>query len=144
LIVLKPWDRRDQERPNAILAGSPVSISIKRFAASDGLIASWNSVAFADSLAAHLTSVRGLDVWVEKAATPSDFILHGEVTRRDGRLVITASLGRDVDDKSKVWTATYWRAVNPGPDLAQDIAAGVAEAVALELVRRDLATKAKR
>jgi len=144
MTALGPWGRGEAERRSVALSGSTVSISIERFAARDSTLRSWNSQAFANLLAAQLATVRGLEARVEGAGAETDFILHGDVDRRDRRIVITARLGPADDDKSTVWTATYWRGDNPDPALADDIAAGVAEAVALELVRRDFAAKSKR
>ena len=144
MAALGPWGRSETERRSVALSGSTVSISIERFAVRDSTLRSWNSPALANSLATQLAKVRGLETRVDGAGAETDFILHGDVDRRDGRTVITARLGPADDDKSTVWTATYWRGENPDLGLADNIAASVAEAVAVELVRRDLASKTKR
>ncbi len=108
------------------------------------MLRSWNSQAFADSLAAQLANIRGLEARVEGAGKAPSFTLRGDIDRRDGRWVITTRLGRAGDDESIVWTATYWRGENPGTALAADIAAGVAEAVYANLVRLDLNSKSRR
>jgi TolB-like protein len=58
----------------------------------------------------------------------SEFTVRGDVTARDGRLVIATRLYRHPDERA-VWTATFWRSDEITSDQVDDIAGAVAEAV---------------
>jgi TolB-like protein len=144
LAVLLPRRiRSDSGQRQVSQSGLTASISIEPFATPDSVLVSWNATAFAEALATQLANVRWLRARVAGTGPTADFTLRGDVARRDGRLVITARLARSGDAISTVWSATYWRGDNPGVTLAEDIAAGVAEAVASELVRLDLTAKSR-
>jgi len=117
-----------------------VSLAVERFQALDPKPRSWMAGTFAESLAARLERLPGLDVHVSAVGDQhSDFRLRGDVTAKDGRLVIAARLYR-ADEQQPLWTATFWRGDEPSPNLVADLAADVAEALYGHLGRSAIST----
>lgn len=129
-------------RRTAAVASGPTSgltatLAVEAFHTGDPAPRSWTSAAFAESLAARLARMPGLTVRVGGSSFGflSEFTVRGYVTARDGRLVIAARLYRD-SQQDAVWTATFWRDDAPDPNIVNDLAADVAEALYGQLARR--------
>jgi hypothetical protein len=137
------WRGREGS-PAAPVAGIAAALGVEPFAAS-GAPPAWPAALFADSLVAHLGRAPGLTLRHAGGAfgTDSDFTLRGEVSARDGRLVITASLSRG-GERDAFWTATFWRDPTLTIDLVNDLAGAVVEAVYGELARTAVTDKGGR
>ncbi len=101
--------------------------------------------AYADSLAARLGRMPGLTVRPAggRFGPHSEFTVRGDVTARDGRLVVAARLFRRPSGDA-VWTATFWRTDSLTSDLVSDLGAAVAEAVYGQLARSAMTTTGER
>ena len=123
---------RSQPEPTALTEGLRVSLAVEPFEVGDSVPAAWSASSFADSLAAQLSLIRGI-----QAATHSSnarYVLRGHVTMKDGRLILATRLGRD-GARDTVWTATFWRSAASGSSVLTDLATAVAEAVFNESAR---------
>lgn len=121
--------------------GLIVTLAVEPFETADSVPGSWQSVAFAESLATRLSLVPGLQAQTVTAESGSRYTLHGRITMQDGRLVLATRLGRDAKHDT-VWTATFWRNPASGTSILPDLASAVAEAVMNETIRQ--AQKEKR
>lgn len=127
--------------PDSALAadeGLRISLAVQPFQVGDSVPGTWASTAFADSLAARLSMVRG----IQATANTNDgqFVLRGHVAMKEGRLILSTRLGREGSGDA-VWTATFWRSTNSGSSVVSDLAAAVAEALFSESARETLAPK---
>jgi hypothetical protein len=117
-------------------ATNAATVAVETFATTDSGPKDWNGGAFADSLATRLglmnvvTVVRHPDA--RKAGT--DFALLGDVSLRNGRLVLGVRLWHG-EDPAPSWTATFWRSEGPMSRLVDDVATGAAEALGAEIAR---------
>lgn len=105
----------------------------------------WSGEVLAESLAARLAGVPGLAVRVAGGSfgPGPDLTVGGDISLRDGRLVITARLFAE-SVKEPLWTATYWRKDSLSPELVGDVSAGMAEAIAGHLVRHGAGSSGER
>jgi TolB-like protein len=116
--------------------GRPATLAVVPFRTGTPAPRSWAATVFAESLAARLARIPGLEPHVSTGgAGSSDFVLRGEVSAKDGRLVVATRL-IDQSNGETVWTATFWRTDAPNPNLAGELAADVAEALYGHLARR--------
>ncbi len=121
--------------------GPLTTLMVEEFHTGDPAPRVWTAAAFAESLAARLARMPGLTVRVGGGSfgSETEFTVRGDVTAREGRLVIAARLYR-VPGRDAVWTATFWRADSLTSDLVGDLAGGVAEAVYGALARSAVTT----
>jgi hypothetical protein len=142
-LILAGVALRRREMVGPPRAGSVLAaiLIVEEFHAGDPAPRSWTSAAFADSLVARLSLMPGLTVRRAGGSfgPRSAFTVRGDVTARDGRLVIAARLYRE-QDRDAVWTATFWRTDSLTVELVSDLAAGVSEALYGELARGANAT----
>lgn len=132
---------KDATGPGTALAvdeGLTISLAVEPFEVGDSVPGTWDATAFADSLAARLSMVRGIHATV--SMSDAQFILRGHVAMKEGRLILAARLGRE-GRRDTVWTATFWRSASSGSSVLSDLAAAVAEAVFSESARETLAPK---
>jgi hypothetical protein len=94
------------------------------------------SAALADSLVARLATLPGLEVRIGSAGLgrSSDLTVRGNLSVRDGRLVIAARL-YGTENSVPLWTATFWRKESLNAELVTDLAQGLAEAIYGHLAR---------
>jgi hypothetical protein len=123
-----------RQEPVASQPGLSVTIGVEPFETSDSIPASWQSAAFAESLAIRLSLVPGLRAEAT-GASGARYTLRGRVAMQDGRLVLATRLGRDAE-RDTVWTATFWRNPASASSILPDLASAVAEAVFGETVRQ--------
>ena len=121
--------------------GLTLSLAVEPFEVGDSVPGTWNSTAFADSLASRLSMVRGIQA--TSHTSDARFVLRGHVAMKEGRLILATRLGRE-GTRDTVWTATFWRSTNSGSSVVSDLAAAVAEAVFSESARETLAPKRDR
>jgi hypothetical protein len=129
---------RNPPRPRAPAAsGSTATLAIELFRTVVPAPQSWTAPVFAESLAARLRRMPGLEIQIADAGAghTSEFILRGDATLREGRLVIATRLFQQ-EKRSPVWTATYWASDTASTSLVQEVASGVAEALYGQLARR--------
>ena len=134
------WTLKGLNRPEpaALAEGLRVSLAVEPFEVGDSVPAEWSAASFADSLAAQLSLIRGIN-----AATHSSnarYVLRGHVTMKDGRLILATRLGRD-GARDTVWTATFWRSATSGNTVLTDLAQAVAEAVFTESTKEPFTQK---
>lgn len=109
--------------------GLAATLSVEAFHTIGPATRNWASMAFAESLATALARMPGLEVRVDSGGSrPAQFALRGDVSARDGRLVIATRLFRS-GERGAVWTATFWRSDGPNPTFAREVAADVGEAL---------------
>lgn len=123
-------------------SGLTATIGVEPFRSVAPNPAGWVSGVFADSLSTHLSRLRGLRV-IRDHQEPADFILRGDVTVRDARLVMSVRLSRP-GEPSATWTSTFWRSNWNGSNLVQDVAAAVAEALYADVARRAITERKSR
>ena len=119
-----PW--RNRPEPAPIGDGLRVSLSVEPFEVGDSVPAQWSATGFADSLAAQLSLIRGIEAVAQ--SSNAHYVLRGHVSMKDGRLILATRLGRD-GARDTVWTATFWRSAASGSSVLTDLAQAVAEAV---------------
>lgn len=124
-------------------AGLTASITVEPFRATAPAPKGWAPEVFAESLATRLALVQGLRVTHGALGAATEYALRGDVSTRDGRLIMATRLWR-AGEPSAVWTATFWRDDGPNRNLVEDIATGVAEALYADITHRALTTKEKR
>jgi hypothetical protein len=130
---------KDEREPSQVPSpGLNISLDVEPFAVGDSVGESWDAVGFADSLAAQLSMVRGIQATTGGSSTR--FVLRGNVAMKEGRLILATQLGRD-GERDTIWTATFWRSATSGSSVLSDLAAAVAEAVFSESARESLASK---
>lgn len=130
---------KDGREPSQVLPpGLSISLAIEPFEVGDSVGGNWDAVGFADSLAAQLSTVRGIQA--TSGASNARFVLRGHVAMKEGRLILATRLGRE-GERDTVWTATFWRSATSGSSVLSDLAAAVAEAVFSESTRESLASK---
>lgn len=112
--------------PAAATEGLHVSLTVEPFETSDSVPAFWNAASFADSLATQLSLIRGIRATTQSART--NYVLHGHVTMKDGRLILATRLGHH-GARDTVWTATFWRSATASNTVLTDLAQAVAEAM---------------
>lgn len=121
------------------------TVAVEPFAIADSGPKNWDGGAFADSVAARLQLMNVVTVArhpdARKAGT--DFALLGDVSSRNGRLVLGVRLWHG-DDPAPAWTATFWRSDGPVSRLVDDVATGAAEALGAEIARMSVSKGAKR
>ena len=142
MVAAVAWLRRDIGVRARGPSGS-TSLAIQPFTVLDAQSVTWNSIAFADSLAARLGQLDGLSTEVTGARAGADFTLSGDVRLSDGRLVISTRLVHS-RDRTTVWSGTFWRSQNPTHNFVDDVAAGVAQALYADVARRALTTTRER
>ena len=129
---------REPDRPGQrTLDTTVVTLAIEPFRTLAPAPQAWRADAFAESLATRLMHMPGLAVRLVPAgsARTTDFILRGDVTTREGRLVIETRL-YEAAGGAPVWTATYWRDDQVTSRSVKDVAGGAAEALYGQLARR--------
>jgi len=131
-VLIREPDRPGQ-RP---LDTSVVTLAIEPFRTRAPAPQAWRADEFAASLATRLMHMPGLEVRLVPtgAARTTDFILRGDVTAREGRLVIETRLF-EAEGGAPVWTATYWRDDQVTSSSVKDVAGGAAEALYGQLAR---------
>ena len=136
IVLATAWGRRSAAAVSTSTSGLTATLSVEAFDVGDPPPRSWTSAAFAESLVARLALMPGLTVRVGGASfgSATEFTVRGDVTARDGRLVIAARLYLNTQ-RDAVWTATFWRADSLTSDLVGDLAGGVAEAIYGQLAR---------
>jgi TolB-like protein len=114
-----------------------VTLAIEPFRLLEPAPQGWMADEFAESLATRLNHMPGLDVRLAAAGATGtvDFTLRGDVTAREGRIVIETRL-YEAQGGTAVWTATYWRGEPVPLSLVSDVAGGAAEALYGQLPRR--------
>jgi len=139
--VATDWGRQRSTPEPRAGSGPTTTLAVEAFHTGNPAPRSWTSAAFAESLAARLARMPGLTVRVGGGSfgSATEFSVRGDVTARDGRLVIAARLYR-VPGRDAVWTATFWRTDSLTSDLVGDLAGGVAEAVYGALARSAVTT----
>lgn len=136
------WIRRDPLTLSTSTTRARATLAIEPFKVLDSQHIEWKPGPFADSLATRLAGVEGLMIKVATAdQRPAEFTLRGDVAVRDGRLVVSTRLTHS-GEQVPVWSGTFWRSRNSLENFVDDVAAGVAEALYADIVRREL-TKAK-
>jgi len=115
--------------------GLSISLAVEPFEVGDSVGGKWDAAGFADSLAAQLSTVRGIQA--THGTANARFVLRGHVAMKDGRLILATRLGRD-GERDTVWTATFWRSATLGSSILSDLATAVAEAVFIESARETL------
>lgn len=145
IVAATIWGRRTAAVPSGPTSGLTATLTVEPFDTGDPAPRYWTSAAFAESLAARLSRMPGLTVRVGGSSFGShtEFTVRGDVTARDGRLVIAARLYRDTG-RDAVWTSTFWRNDALTSDLVGDLAGGVAEAVYGHLARNAVTTTGER
>jgi hypothetical protein len=118
--------------------GLTISLAVQPFEVGDSVPGTWDSTAFADSLATRLSMVRGIQATTN--TNDARFVLRGYVAMKEGRLILATRLGHE-GSRDTVWTATFWRSASSGSSVLTDLAAAVAEAVFSESARETLAPK---
>lgn len=132
------WRPRPAE--SAGTAGLTTRLAVERFALGEPPPQAWAREAFADSLAATLARMPGLAATVSTGSEPTaGYVLRGDVTSQQGRMVIAARLYAARESKA-VWTATLWRKDARDSNIVKDLAADVAEALYGQLARRAMTT----
>lgn len=135
--------RGDAGRATDSTRGLTATITVEPFRSVAPAPKMWVPEVFAESLATRLALVQGLRVTHGALGPSTDYALRGDVSARDGRLVMATRLWR-TGEPSAVWTATFWRGDGPNRNLVEDIATGVAEALYADITHRALTTKEKR
>lgn len=145
IMAATAWGRRTAAVPSSPSPGLTATLAVEAFHVGDPAPRSWTSDVFAESLAARLARMPGLTVRVGSSSFGShtEFTVRGDVTARDGRLVIAARLYRNTE-RDAVWTATFWRTDSLTSDLVGDLAGGVAEAIYGQLARDAVTTTGER
>lgn len=115
--------------------GLSISVAVEPFEVGDSVGGNWDAAGFADSLAAQLSTVRGIQA--SHGTANARYVLRGHVALKDGRLILATRLGRD-GERDTVWTATFWRSATSGRTVLSDLASAVAEAVFIESARETL------
>ena len=90
--------------------------------------------ALAESLATRLARLPGLSARVAGSERAPDFQVQGDLTHRDGRLVIAVRL-YGTEPREPVWSGTFWSKDSLDTALVSDLAQGLAEAVYGQLAR---------
>ena len=145
IVAATTWGRQtDAASPHAG-SGLTATLAVEVFHVGDPAPRSWTAVAFAESLAARLSRMPGLTVRLasDSFAPRTGFTIRGDVSARDGRLVIATRLYRRGGEDA-LWTATFWRTDSLTSDLVSDLAAAVAEAVYGQLARSAMTTTGER
>jgi TolB-like protein len=94
------------------------------------------STVLAESLATRLARLPGLSATVAGSERAPDFQVQGDLTVRDGRLVIAVRL-YGTEPRVPVWSGTFWSKDSLDTALISDLAQGLAEAVYGQLARGD-------
>jgi TolB-like protein len=94
------------------------------------------STVLAESLATRLGRLPGLRAIVASGERAPNFRVQGDLTHRDGRLVIAVRLYRP-EAREPLWSGTFWRKDSLDTALVSDLAQGLAEAVYGQLARGD-------
>jgi len=134
-----------RSRREVAAAGSPsrltTTLAIESFRTPGSAAIAWVQTSFAESLAARLRRMPGLEVRVATATPPvrTAFILRMDLGLQDGRLVIASRL-YETGEEPPVWTATFWRDRAAHSNLVDDLAAEVAEALYGHLALRSVTT----
>jgi hypothetical protein len=135
-----------QHRHPPIVAHGPASglattLAIELFRAPDSVAMVLAATMFAESLAAHLERMPGLEVRVVTGTIrqSTDFTLRGNITMQGGRLVIVSRL-YERDEEPPIWTATFWRDRVATSNIADELAADMAEALYGHLARTSVTT----
>ena len=126
--------------PAELGEGLRVSLSVEPFEVGDSVPSAWNATSFADSLAAQLSLIRGIQA--VSRSTSAQYVVRGHITMKDGRLVLATRLGRD-GARDTVWTATFWRSASSSNSVLADVAQAVAEAVFNESAKEPFTRKSK-
>lgn len=141
-VALAVWLMANRHVPEGAPAqGLRISLAVEPFEVADSVDAQWDPAGFADSLASQLSVVPG----IHAAANSSNarYVLRGNVTIKDGRLILATRLGRD-GERDTIWTATFWRSTTSGGSVLADVASAVAEAVMSESVKETLGRRPDR
>ena len=141
LAALLAMSMKDPSEPRTAVAadnGLTISLAVEPFEVGDSVPGTWDSTAFADSLASRLSMVRGIQATSQTG--DARFVLRGNVAMKEGRLILATRLGHE-GKRDTVWTATFWRSASSGNSVLSDLAAAVAEAVFSETTRETLAPK---
>jgi hypothetical protein len=141
LAALLAMSMKEPSEPRTAVAadnGLTISLAVEPFEVGDSVPGTWDSTAFADSLASRLSMVRGIQATSQTG--DARFVLRGNVAMKEGRLILATRLGRE-GKRDTVWTATFWRSASSGNSVLSDLAAAVAEAVFSETTRETLAPK---
>lgn len=144
-LALVSRGRRTTDLPARPATGLTASLAVEAFHTGDPPPRLWTSAAFAESLATRLARMPGLTVrtGVDTFASAPEFAIRGEVTTREGRLVLAVRLHRRGDGDA-IWTATFWRTDALTSDLVSDLAGAIAEAVYGQLARSAVITTGER
>ena len=124
--------------PPGTPGGLSVSLAIAPFAIGDSVASEWDASHLADSLADYLSKVPGIHATAN--STKGEYVLRGDVSMKNGRLILTTRLGRE-DNRDDLWTATFWRSAESGRTVIPDLASAVAEAVLVQSARENLTTR---
>lgn len=145
IVALTVWRRRPAVVATSSSPRLTATLAVEAFRVGDPAPLHWGSAAFAESLGARLARMPGLTVRLAGGSfgLRSQFTVRGDVTARDGRLVIAARLYGNTD-RDAVWSATFWRSDSMTSDLVGDVAGGVAEAIFGQLARAAVAAKGER
>jgi TolB-like protein len=133
--------RREAVEAGGSPSGLTTTLTIEPFRTPESAVIAWSQMSFAESLAAHLELMPGLEVLVAtgKRAVRTDFVLRGDFTMQDGRLVIVSRL-YEKGEEPPIWTATFWRDRASNTNLVDNLAADLAEALYGHLARRTVTT----
>jgi TolB-like protein len=133
--------RREAVEAGGSPSGLTTTLTIEPFRTPESAVIAWSQMSFAESLAAHLERMPGLDVRVASGtdAVRTAFVLRGDITIQDGRLVIVSRL-YEQGEEPPIWTATFWRDRASNANLVDNLAADLAEALYGHLARRSVTT----
>ena len=117
--------------------GLATTLAIELFRAPDSVAMVLAATMFAESLAAHLERMPGLEVRVVTGIPreSTDFTLRGNITMQGGRLLIASRL-YEKDEEPPIWTGTFWRSPLADSSIVDDLASEMAEALYGHLARR--------
>lgn len=131
---------RQPSAPPAADRGLSILLAVEPFQVGDSVPETWESAAFADSLASRLSMVRGIRATANTGN--AQFVLSGKVSMKEGRLILATRIGRE-GGRDTVWTATFWRSATTGSSVLPDLASAVAEAVLIASAHETLKPKGK-